>query len=25
VPGQNQFIPVIRVKDAAGLQKASPE
>jgi hypothetical protein len=25
VPGQNQFIPVIRVKDGAGLQKASPE
>jgi hypothetical protein len=25
VPGQNQFIPVIRVKEAAGLQPASPE
>jgi hypothetical protein len=25
VPGQNQFIPVIRVKDAAGLHPASPE
>lgn len=25
VPGQKQFIPVIRVKNAAGLQKASPE
>ncbi len=25
LPGQKQYIPVIRVKDAAGLQKASPE